>query len=186
MSDKLEHGQYKGIPGYPNYEINHRGDVRRLWKSSKPTPLIPTLKKGIYVVRLTGPDGSRKEERIHKLMQRTFLSPPAQGQVVYHKNGNRLDNWINNLGYISRKELGKKTGGGSRKAVMKLSCEKEVVEIYRSARCAARENFMSYQTIIDRCNGKVKSELAPDGFIYRWDDEEAERRGRPRKEAAVI
>lgn len=29
---------------------------------------------------------------------------------------------------------------------------------------------MSYQTIIDRCNGGCKSAFAPDGFAYAWED----------------
>ena len=35
---------------------------------------------------------------------------------------------------------------------------------------AARENFMSYQTVMDRCNGKVKGPFAPDGYAYAWED----------------
>ena len=31
---------------------------------------------------------------------------------------------------------------------------------------------MSYQAVIDRCNGKVKSAFAPDGFAYAWEDDE--------------
>ncbi len=31
---------------------------------------------------------------------------------------------------------------------------------------------MSYQTIMDRCNGKIKKTTpAPDGFEYAWDDD---------------
>lgn len=30
---------------------------------------------------------------------------------------------------------------------------------------------MSYQTIIDRCNGRCRSAFAPDGFAYAWDDD---------------
>lgn len=44
------------------------------------------------------------------------------------------------------------------------------MEVYSSAREAARRNFMSYQTVIDLCNGKVKRGKAPDGFVYEWDD----------------
>lgn len=179
----LEQGQYRTIPGYPNYQINHCGSVRRIWRNSKPTVMVPVIKKGIYVIRLTDPNGHRKEERVHKLMQHTFLNSPKPGQVLYHKNGNRLDNWINNLGYMSREALGRKTGGQSRKAVLKINTCYEVIEIYRSARQAARENFMSYQTIIDRCNGKVKKKVAPDGFIYRWEDVQS---GRPRQKAAQL
>jgi len=176
---QIEQSGFRPIPGYPSYEINYRGDIRHIWAVAKPTMLTPVLKKGGYVIRLTNTSGQRKEERVHKLMQRTFLKTPTPGQVLYHKNGNKLDNWVNNLGYICRKELGRKTGGQSRKAVLKINSIGEVVEIYRSAREAGRQNFMSYQTIIDRCNGKVKNAVALDGFIYCWEDNE--KICRPRK-----
>jgi len=167
-----ERNGYRTIPDYPDYEINHRGDIRRLWRTTKPTNLKPSIKKKQYIIRLLSPEGQRKEERIHKLMQRTFFPPPKLGQVFYHKNGNRLDNWINNLAYICRYELGKATGAKSkRKPVAKLDRNGELIETYASAREAARENFMSYQTIIDRCNGKVKVKFAPDGSQYVWDDD---------------
>ena len=80
---------------------------------------------------------------------------------------------MNNIAYISKKELGKKTGAQSRRQpVAKISSDGEIVETYTSAREAARQNYMSYQTVIDRCNGKCKSAFAPDGFAYAWDDSE--------------
>ena len=41
---------------------------------------------------------------------------------------------------------------------------------------AARRNYMSYQTVIDRCNGKVKKSVAPDGYDYIWDGSEVSMR----------
>lgn len=35
---------------------------------------------------------------------------------------------------------------------------------------AAKANHMSYQTVLDRCNGKVKNPYALDGFTYRFED----------------
>ena len=65
------------------------------------------------------------------------------------------------------------TGAKSRRRpVAKLDAGGEVVEVYPSAREAARRNYMSYQTVIDRCNGKVKGAFAPDGYAYAWDDSE--------------
>ena len=78
---------------------------------------------------------------------------------------------MNNLKLLSKKELGSRYGVMSKKkSVVKISSDGEEVEIYYSAREAARKNFMSYQTIIDRCNGVVKKSVAPDGFDYAWED----------------
>lgn len=165
----IEGGSYRTIPGYPMYEIDQTGSINRVYKTKR-TAMVPMLKNGIFTIKLTGPNSKRKEERIHKLMQLAYLPPAPPGFVVYHKNGNKQDNYVNNLGYISRIELGKATGAKSRrKAVAKISQSGEVVEIFTSSRAAGRANFMSYQTVIDRCNGKVKSEYAPDGNKYVWD-----------------
>lgn len=163
---------YTDIPGYEGrYRINQRGDIQRVYKTKK-VPMKPSIKKGEYVIRLLKPCGHRKEERVHKLMELTYMPPAPPGKVLYHKNGVKTDNWINNLAHISRHELGKKTGAKSRrKPVLKLDHDGEIVETYTSAREAGKANFMSYQTIIDRCNGKVKSKFAPDGYQYIWDED---------------
>jgi hypothetical protein len=83
-----------------------------------------------------------------------------------------MDNCLINLGFIDRSRLGEMTGYKSRQqAVLKLDPGGEIVQIYRSARAAGRDNYMSYQAIMDRCNGKVKSKLAPDGHQYIWDED---------------
>ena len=108
-----------------------------------------------------------------QVMAKTFLGPVPEGCVPYHKNGCQSDNYINNIAYISKIELGKKTGANSRKkSVVKIDCTGEIVDVYSSAREAARKNFMSYQTVIDRCNRKCKSAFAPDGYAYAWEDSE--------------
>ena len=57
-----------------------------------------------------------------------------------------------------------------RKSVIKINANGEIVDVCRSAREAGKMNYMSYQTIIDRCNGKYKSAFASDGFAYAWED----------------
>ncbi len=64
------------------------------------------------------------------------------------------------------------TGGkASRRPVAKVNAAGEIVAYYPSARKAAKANHMSYQTVLDRCNGKVKKPFALDGHTYRFDDE---------------
>ena len=166
-----EVGFYRPIPGYQGlYEIDTFGNIHRNFKT-KSVPMTSHEKKGQLVARLMLPTGKRKEERIHKLVQLTFLGPAPPGKVLYHKNGDKLDNCLHNLGFIDRKTLGKMTGHRSRqKAVLQIDRDGNIVKIYRSARAAGLDNYMSYQTIMDRCNGRTKGEYASDGFKYIWDD----------------
>lgn len=157
------------------YEISYHGKIRRTYKNGKYKIMYQTVDhNGVPTVQLTDLDGHRKEYRVHVLMAKTFLPPkPHPQMVLYHRNEIKKDNVIGNIDWISRSKLGKKTGGNSRrKPVVKKDKIGEIIEFYPSARDAARNNFMSYQTVIDRCNGKCKSIFAPDGYKYEWDDVE--------------
>lgn len=92
--------------------------------------------------------------------------------MPYHINRNIWDNRLENIGFIDRVSLGRLTGhmSSKRKAVFKVDRDGREVEVYRSAREAAKANHMSYQTVLDRCNGKVKNPYALDGFTYRFED----------------
>ena len=167
---------WKDIPEYSGkYQADREGNVRRLYSSGKSKLMTAYPKKSTrnkrLVIKLTM-DGKSKEVTLLEIMARTFLGPSPKGYVPYHKNGIQSDNYINNIAYISRKDLGKITGKNSRrKPVAKINKNGEIIEFYSSAREAARKNYMSYQTVIDRCNGKCKSAFAPDGYAYAWEDE---------------
>jgi len=99
-------------------------------------------------VKLTDSSGKAKEVPLLKIVSEAFFPPPEPGQVPYHKNGVVTDNWVTNIGFIYRSELGKKTGHLSRaQAVVRIDRSGELVDTYRSAREAAKACFMSYQTI---------------------------------------
>jgi len=179
---------WKPIPGMDNYLVSREGEIRRVWKSGMVTDLKPQRKltdKGRpKTIRLTIA-GKRKEYIVSHLVAAAFLGEPPEGMVLYHKNGMKFDNHVENLAYISRKKLGKKTGHKSNcLAVFKIDKEGNEIEIYYSAREAARQNYMSYQTVIDRCNHKVKNEFALADYSFRWSKEleyEDERWGKSEK-----
>jgi len=163
---------WKKIPGYENYEISILGEIRKILKTKKEPKIMAQYKKrGQYITGLTK-NGRRKEQRVHKLMQKTFMKKPEPGQVLHHKNGIKTDNSLTNLEYITREKLGKKTGAkGRRKPVRKVNPKTNaIVAFYSSARIAGKENFLSRQTITDYCNKTHRiKEIAPDGYKYEWD-----------------
>lgn len=165
------------IPGYGGkYQIDREANVRRVYASGKARAMTPYHKKmrgsQRLVVKLTK-DGKPREEILMRLVALTFLGPPPKGCVPYHKNGCQSDNYLNNIAYIDKRELGRLTGAkAGRRPVAKVDKDGHAVEVYPSARETARRNYMSYQTVIDRCNGKVKGAFAPDGYAYVWDDDE--------------
>lgn len=183
---------WRDIPGFNGkYQANRDGDIRRRFSSGKVRDMTPFKRSGpkkekilrdrLYVKLSL--DGKSKDVPVLKIMADTWKGKPPDGCVPYHINHIVVDNRADNIGFISRKELGRLTGGRTRrrKAVFKVDQDGNEVEVYRSAREAARNNNMSYQTVLDRCNGKVKNEYALDGYTYRFEDSA----GRPRKEAKV-
>lgn len=122
-------------------------------------------------VHLTDLEGHRKEVSAAKVVAETFLGPVPPGMAIFHKNGNPADNSVWNLVFRTPEEIGRMTGADStRRPVLKFSAAGELLECYSSARQAAKQNYFSYQAIIDRCNGKCKRHvLAPDGNYYAWD-----------------
>ena len=169
---------WRPIEGYEGtYEVAYNGKVRRLWMRADPSELTPYVKKTmhksanrktLYVGLVL--DGKKKVFAVHHLVAKAWLPPKKKEECIYHINGIHTDNWAINLAYALPKDLGKLTAqkaGG--RIVAKLDETGETVAVYTSARKAAKAGFMSYQTVIDRCNGKNVGPFAPDGYAYAWE-----------------
>lgn len=169
---------WKTIIGYGGvYQVNYEGLIRRTYKNGKVKIMTPYTKQRVngskrLHVKLTY-NGQSSEVMVHQIVAAAYLGKCPVGYVPYHKNGLITDNFASNITYISRSELGKLTGPSSRrKGVAKIDSSGQIVEFYPSARECAKNNFMSYQTVMDRCNGKCKKAFAPDGYEYAWEDSE--------------
>lgn len=174
MIYKVSTKGFQPIPGFEGrYEIDFFANIRRIWeKSGKRSIMSQHKKNGEMVIQLTEFDGKRKMHKVSHLMAATFINGYKKGDSVYHVGGVKTDNTLTNLKVLDKRTLGRMTGASSsRRTVAKCKPNGEVVAFYSSAREAARKNFFSYQTIMDRCNGKVKSAVAPDGYIYSWADD---------------
>lgn len=190
MEDSKRYGkenspnQWRDIPGYDGaYQISWSGQVRTWrWRGShylkEPKMLTQYIrqkrgkgrKSNRCYVKLTDSNGNAKEVAVIRLVVEIWLGGYPPGKVAYHKNGNLMDNSAGNIGFITPRQLGKITGAKSgRMPVAKVAQDGNVVEIYPSARKAAKANHMSYQTVLDRCHNKVKKPFALDGYTYRFD-----------------
>jgi hypothetical protein len=103
--------QWHPIPGHQNYEITACGLVRSLdryiWRRGKHAllkgKLVPPYLtgSGYEAVRL----GPGKRGYIHRLLAKTFFGePPTPDHQVNHKDGNKRNNGISNLEWVSRSE----------------------------------------------------------------------------------
>lgn len=170
---------WRPVPGYNGkYEASWAGEIRRTYRKAKPKTMAQYERherKGsrrLYV-KLTHDNnaGKGKDIQVAQIIYRTFIGEIPDGHIVIHKNGLFTDNSLPNLEAVTKRECGKKTGASSsRKPVVMLGADGEAIEFYSSAREAARQNYMSYQTVIDRCNGKAKRSFS--GIDFAWEDSE--------------
>ena len=101
-----ENTVWKDISGYPGYQAGTNGLIRscRTYRGNLTSDyhvLKPRINKdGYYELTIYTPDHQKATKRVHKLIATTFLGD-YDGLVVDHKNGNKLDNCIENLQLVT-------------------------------------------------------------------------------------
>ena len=86
------------IKEYPNYSINEYGEVKnnRTCKILKPR----TAGRGYFCYQLRNENGA-KNEYIHRLVAKTFIPNPHNLPQVDHIDGNKSNNHISNLKWVT-------------------------------------------------------------------------------------
>ena len=180
----LEHEQWRDIPGFDGrYQASTAGRIRHIWPKSKKIKILNPFIRGrakkhssrnAMRVHLSYPDGRRVERTVIKLVADTFFGDTS-GKTAVHRNGVRSDNSVSNIQFLTNAELGKTFGSrANRRPVIKIDRDGEIVDCYSSARQAAKANHMSYQTVIDRCNQKIRKPFELDGHNYQWESKRGE------------
>lgn len=172
--------EWRDIPGFKGYQAHWDGRIRSFRYRGKdvvrPVLLTPfrhqihgAFKRKLYV-KMKCADGKWRDISLIKVMADTWMGGCPDGMIPYHKNGITEDNCIHNIGFATRMQVGKLTGAKSRRIpVAKVNEAGDILELYPSAREAAKANYLSVQALTDRCNGNVKSEFDwGDGTSFRW------------------
>lgn len=97
---------WRSIPGYESYyEASNLGNIRRI-NSKGSMQLKPWIGLGYKVVGLYV-NNKRKDEFVHRLVVKTFLPNPKNNPQVNHKDGNKLNNCLYNLEWVTQSENAK-------------------------------------------------------------------------------
>jgi hypothetical protein len=105
------------------YEVSNLGQVRRVsprrdWEGGtrihagtkkrvgqNPERILkPLLKSNYHQVCLSQGAGTEKWRTVHKLVAEAFLGPRPRGMSVNHKDGNKTNNCLDNLEYLSNRD----------------------------------------------------------------------------------
>lgn len=158
----------KLLPGEwgPVYKVNVDGQIFRQYKSGWFEVMGYQRKNGNFVIKLQLPGGRFKEFVKRRLVFEAFHGPIPRGFIVTNRNSIKSDCRLLNLISVPLKERSKVTGPRSRsKPVVMVDDEGLIIDSWPSARAAGIALFISYQTVNDYCNGRVKKKL----FNLAWE-----------------
>lgn len=100
--------QWTPIEGHEWYDVSSYGRIRTHNYKGLGITRILHLTAGWqkYIkVGLVGKDGKTKYYRVHRLVALAFLPKPSEGRnQVNHRNGNKQDNRVENLEWVTPKE----------------------------------------------------------------------------------
>ena len=162
---------WRDVPGYEGlYMVSNMGNVLSLGgrKGSEPLKVLrQSLMTSGYKMVVLRKDGISKNVSVHRMVALAFIPNPSNKAEVNHKDGNKLNNTVPNLEWVSKSEnalhayrvLGKKHGNGHHS--VKLTADK-AREIYLSNAPTidlARKYGVSDTMIRNIKNGKAWKEV---------------------------
>ena len=95
---------WKDIKGYENkYQVSNLGNIRSINynNTNKPKILKPYIRNKYLSVRLSK-NGKERHVKVNRIVAETFIQRPEL--EVNHKDGNKLNNSVDNLEWCTRKE----------------------------------------------------------------------------------
>ena len=164
---------WKTIEYFDNYEVSNLGRVRRIKYTDSASlkkyslPRICNFRKdkdGYLRVQLSQ-NGIRKEKQVHRVVMTAFVPNFKNKPTINHKDGNKLNNCINNLEWATYSEnnlhalkMGlrvMKNNGGS-KRVAQYDLNMNLIKMYPSANDAKRQTGYSQGHISAVCRGECE------------------------------
>lgn len=178
----MEKEIWKDIEGYEGlYIVSDKGNVINIKNGGK-IKRNANL-KGYRIISLWK-NGIGKMYRVHRLVAQAFIPNPERKPCIDHINGNRSDNRVENLRWVTNKEnqnnpvTKNKFKNRKAKAHHEIQIEQVkngvVIKIHQSIHSAARELNITATNICAVCRGKGKSYK---GFVWRYKRKEVQNNG---------
>lgn len=129
---------------------------------------------GKYVIVTISIKGKTKSLRVHRLLAELFISNPLNKPYVNHIDGNKQNNNINNLEWVTNSENilhAYRIGliSVNSKKVIQYDLNFKEINRFESIKEASQKTDSSYDRILDVCN---KIQHTTNGYIWRFVDDE--------------
>ena len=93
--------EWKEVIGFPLYEVSSTGEVRN--KETGHIKIKSKSSSGYYQVSIYKKEDGNVKSYVHKLVAEAFISV-AEGKTVDHIDGNKLNNNVSNLRWLTQSE----------------------------------------------------------------------------------
>lgn len=165
--------KYNGVE-YNNFYISDDG---KLFNKKTGTEYKTQVNKCGYVTVCVsfGSRYNKKEFKIHRAVACTFIPNPNNLPEVNHKDGNKLNNFVNNLEWCTSRENLlhayknglKKPTIPRQKAILQYDLQHNIIKEFPSAMEAARQlGNENYNCHITKCANKKRKSAY--GYIWKW------------------
>lgn len=157
----------KDVPGYEDqYTISERGHI---WNKRTGGQLFGNVNSHGYMVVSLTKNGKKKDCKLHRLLALAFIPNPNNYECVNHKDGNKLNNKLDNLEWCTKKYNNHHAREElhidfSAKPVCQTTMDGSVVAIWANYSLAAKTIGVSPVCIASCCEG-----LANSAGGYRWE-----------------
>ena len=157
VAPRLEEGELiKDIEGFEGlYAITSHG---RVWSYPKPMKRggkwLSVRRDGFYPQVVLVKDGVKNPRMVHRLVAEHFIPNPHNKPQVNHKDGDKTNNRMDNLEWVTPSENGQhayrtelsKPSVNQRRSAMKLTDEqrREIVERYKAGSITTRQLAKEY------------------------------------------
>jgi len=99
---RIDGEEWRAIPGLPAYLVSSLGRIKHVDPKRPPVKPLTSSKYHCFSVSV---DSYRKTTlAIHVCVAAAFIGPRPDGMVINHKDGNRANNRLENLEYVTQLE----------------------------------------------------------------------------------
>lgn len=170
-----QNNHYTQIPGFSDYYISK--STSEVLSTRKFSPYImkqsvnsTTSNSTYFMVRMVNDDGFTEKQYIHRLMATVFIEniDPVNKIEVNHINGNKQDNRIENLEWVSKRENSihaYSTGLNKTVQVEQYNLDGNFIASYNSIKHAEEVTKVHNPNITKVLKGKRKT---AGGYIWKY------------------